>query len=97
MDPKPPILSESELRAALESLDDWQVRDGKLHRTFVFRDFVDAFGFMSRAALCAERMDHHPEWCNVYRTVRVDLVTHSAGGITSLDLALATDLNRLAQ
>ena len=60
-----------------------------------FADFVEAFGFMSSAALCAERQNHHPEWCNVYNSVRVDLSTHDAGGITKLDVALAKDFDRV--
>jgi 4a-hydroxytetrahydrobiopterin dehydratase len=67
----------------------WIVADGKLHKAFQFRDFNEAFGFMTRVALVAEAMDHHPEWRNVYKTVRVDLATHDAGGITALDFALA--------
>jgi 4a-hydroxytetrahydrobiopterin dehydratase len=67
----------------------WTVQDGKLHKEFQFKDFNEAFGFMTRAALVAESMDHHPEWFNVYKTVRVDLATHDAGGITELDFALA--------
>jgi len=67
----------------------WTVQDGKLHKEFQFKDFNEAFGFMTRAALVAESMDHHPEWFNVYKTVRIDLATHDAGGITELDFALA--------
>ncbi len=79
-------------RAAAEP---WQIMDCKLHKTFVFRDFVAAFGFMSQAALLAERMNHHPEWCNVYKTVRVDLTTHDAGGLTQLDFDLASRMDAL--
>jgi 4a-hydroxytetrahydrobiopterin dehydratase len=74
----------------------WEVVDGKLHREFRFRDFVEAFGFMSRCALVAEKMDHHPEWSNVWNRVTVDLVTHDAGGITDLDRQLASTMNELA-
>ncbi|NJN52365.1 MAG: 4a-hydroxytetrahydrobiopterin dehydratase [Gammaproteobacteria bacterium] len=73
----------------------WAVVDGKLHKAFRFRDFVQAFGFMTQAALVAERMNHHPEWFNVYHTVRVDLVTHDANGITERDFALATAMNEI--
>ena len=79
-------LDESALAIALAKLPGWQLRDGKLHREFVFADFVAAFGFMTRAALVAERMNHHPEWFNVYKRVRVDLTTHEAGGISQRDL-----------
>lgn len=75
--------------------DAWRVRDEKLHREFRFRDFVEAFGFMSEVALIAERMNHHPEWFNVYATVRVDLVTHDASGISERDFELAASMNRI--
>src|ERR1700710_2270752 len=65
-------------------------------RTFVFKDFNEAFGFMSRAALAAEKSDHHPEWRNVYKTVEVVLATHDAGGVTELDIALAKAMNAIA-
>ncbi len=73
------------------------VQDGKLHREFRFRNFNQAFGFMTRAALYAEVMNHHPEWSNVYATVVVDLVTHSADGITNLDFALAKKMNAISE
>ncbi len=76
--------------------DGWRVENGKLNRTYQFHDFVEAFGFMAQAALIAERMNHHPEWFNVYRTVRVDLTTHDAGGISPLDFELAAAMDRLA-
>jgi 4a-hydroxytetrahydrobiopterin dehydratase len=89
-------LDETELRRGLTELPEWQLREGKLHREFVFDDFVGAFGFMTRAALVAERMNHHPEWFNVYKRVRVDLTTHEAGGISQRDLELAAAMDRLA-
>ncbi len=92
----PEPLSESALEAELQGLDGWTVEDGKLHKEYVFRDFVQAFGFMSAAALVAERRGHHPEWFNVYRKVRVDLVTHEAGGITSFDTELAREFDQVA-
>jgi len=90
-------LDEIALSGALTELPGWQQRDGKLRREFVFDDFVAAFGFMTRAALVAERMNHHPEWFNVYKRVRVDLVTHEAGGISQRDLELAAAMDRLAE
>jgi 4a-hydroxytetrahydrobiopterin dehydratase len=75
----------------------WQVCQGKLNKEFRFKDFVEAFGFMTRVALVAEAMNHHPEWFNVYATVRVDLATHDAGGITELDFALAGRIETLAR
>ena len=92
----PPVLRAGALDEALASLDGWELREGKLHREFVFANFVEAFGFMARAALVAERADHHPEWFNVYRTVRVDLTTHESGGVTERDTALARAMNELA-
>ena len=93
---RPTRLSEAELAAALVDLPGWQIRDGKLHREFLFPSFVRAFGFMSSAALVAEAMNHHPEWWNVYDRVGVDLITHDAQGLTSLDLELATRMHELA-
>ena len=93
----PEPLSEAALEAELQGLDGWSVEDGKLHKEYVFRDFVEAFGFMSAAALLAERRGHHPEWFNVYKKVRVDLVTHEAGGITSFDTELAREFDRVAR
>ena len=90
-------LDEIALNNALAELPAWQLRDGKLHREFIFADFVAAFGFMTRAALLAERMNHHPEWFNVYKKVRVDLTTHEAGGISQRDLKLAAAMDRLAE
>jgi 4a-hydroxytetrahydrobiopterin dehydratase len=91
-----PRLSAQESESALAALPDWSLVDGKLHREFRFPDFVQAFGFMTRAALVAEAMDHHPEWCNVYGRVVVDLTTHASGGITALDTELARRMDALA-
>jgi len=88
-------LTQEQLQEALNSLSGWEVREGKLHKTFQFPDFVQAWGFMSRAALLAEAMNHHPDWCNVYNTVRVDLNTHDAGGITEFDVELARKMDAL--
>jgi len=89
-------LSETEIHDALSGLEGWSLVQGKLHREFRFPDFVTAFGFMTRAALVAEAMDHHPEWRNVYGRVEIDLTTHDAGGITQQDVRLAGRLNSLA-
>lgn len=89
-------LSDDELDAALSDLGGWSMVDGKLHKEFTFEDFVGAFGFMASVALVAERMNHHPEWFNVYNTVRVDLSTHDVGGITSLDVRLAGAMDAAA-
>jgi 4a-hydroxytetrahydrobiopterin dehydratase len=93
---RPPRLSDAEITARLSSLPGWSVADGKLRRDFRFRDFSEAFGFMARAALVAEKMDHHPDWSNVFNRVTVELSTHDAGGITDLDFELAAAMNRLA-
>jgi 4a-hydroxytetrahydrobiopterin dehydratase len=83
---------------ALRKLNNWSEVAGRdaISRKFVFRDFNAAFGFMTRAALIAEKIDHHPEWFNVYNTVDVTLSTHDAGGVTELDIKLATEMDRLA-
>ena len=83
---------------ALRKLNGWSEVSGRdaITRKFVFKDFNQAFGFMTRAALIAEKMDHHPEWFNVYKTVEVTLSTHDAGGVTELDIKLATEMDKLA-
>jgi 4a-hydroxytetrahydrobiopterin dehydratase len=73
----------------------WEVRDGKLHQEFVFKNFIEAFGFMTQAALIAEKLNHHPEWFNVYKTVIVDLTTHEADGITERDFTLAQAMDAI--
>ena len=94
--PRPVKLTETEIATALSKLPEWKLEGGKLHREYKFADFVAAFGFMTGAALIAQAMDHHPEWFNVWNTVRVDLATHDAGGITALDLKLAHAMEELA-
>jgi 4a-hydroxytetrahydrobiopterin dehydratase len=85
-------------RMALARLKGWTEAKGRdaIYRKFTFRDFNEAFGFMTRAALVAEKMDHHPEWSNVYKTVEVTLSTHDAGGLTERDIKLAEAMDRLA-
>jgi len=82
-------LEKTELDAALQRLPEWKIVEGKLSREFRFRDFADAFAFMTACALRIHALDHHPEWSNVYSTVNVALVTHDAGGITTRDVELA--------
>jgi 4a-hydroxytetrahydrobiopterin dehydratase len=89
-------LSTDEIQAALKDLPGWCVDADKLYREYQFADFVHAFGFMTMAALRIEVLNHHPEWFNVYRTVRVHLTTHDAGGITAKDVELAKVLNEVA-
>ena len=86
-------LDDQQIQERLDSLPGWSLREGKLYREYAFEDFVGAFGFMSKAALMAERMNHHPEWSNVYNRVTVRLTTHDAGGITERDLKLAAAMN----
>ena len=78
-----------DIEAFLAEMPQWSVVAGKLHREYQFADFVEAMGFMTKAAIVAERSDHHPEWFNVYRKVIVDLTTHEAAGITERDFDLA--------
>ena len=84
--------------AALAGLDGWRAAEGRdaLVKTFRFKDFNAAFGFMTRVALLAERMDHHPEWSNVYNRVEVLLTTHDAGGVTERDVAMARFMDEAA-
>jgi 4a-hydroxytetrahydrobiopterin dehydratase len=88
-------LSEDQIKIELKGLDGWSLKGGKLHKDFVFSDFVDAFGFMTRASLHIEKMNHHPEWFNVYNKLSVDLTTHDVSGITQNDINLARTLNSL--
>ncbi len=90
------IATEPEVQALISELGSWSVEAGKLHREYRFRDFVQAFGFMSQVALLAERAGHHPEWFNVYNKVVVDLTTHEAGAITQKDLELAREMEQAA-
>jgi len=91
-------LSGDARRKALSTLDGWVETAGRdaIGRTFVFKDFNEAFGFMARVALIAEQRDHHPEWRNVYKTVEVVLSTHDAGGLTQKDVDLAQAMNAIA-
>ena len=82
-------LSANELDESVRNLKGWKLNDEKLEKSFKFRNFVDAFGFMTRIALEAEKMNHHPEWSNVYNNVTIKLSTHDAGGITDHDITLA--------
>jgi 4a-hydroxytetrahydrobiopterin dehydratase len=92
-------LSAEARKAALAELAGWKEASDReaIERTFTFKDFNEAFGFMSRAALVAEKNDHHPEWRNVYKTVEVLLATHDAGGVTRLDIELAKAMNGIAR
>lgn len=89
-------LDDADIKNRLRDLPGWSLQDGKLTREFHFANFVDAFGFMTRAAMVAEKSDHHPEWSNVYNTVTVQLTTHSCDGISEKDFALASTMDELA-
>ena len=91
-------LEAADRQAALAELDGWSEVDGRdaITKSFQFKDFSEAFGWMARVALVAEKMDHHPEWFNVYRTVDVTLSTHDAGGLTAKDTELAGHMDRMA-
>ncbi|GGB38960.1 putative pterin-4-alpha-carbinolamine dehydratase [Roseibium aquae] len=91
-------LTAEERSAGLKALSGWKSVEGRdaIAKTYQFSDFNEAFGFMTRVALIAEKMDHHPEWFNVYKTVEVTLSTHDAGGLSMLDLKLAAQMDRIA-
>ena len=89
-------LSEDEIKNELNRLKGWTIVDGKLNRTFEFADFNEAFGFMTRVAMEVEKLNHHPEWFNVYNRVKIELVTHDVGGLSNFDFKLAGIINRIA-
>ena len=90
-------LSEERVKEALTQLPGWSVKEEKLHREYKFADFPHAIGFMTTAAIHIEKMNHHPEWFNVYSRVQVDLTTHDSGGITQKDVELALLLEQIAR
>jgi 4a-hydroxytetrahydrobiopterin dehydratase len=92
---RPSKLSQDQIAIELTKLNGWKAVDGVLRRDFKFRDFSEAFAFMTRVGLEAEKMDHHPDWRNVYNKVEITLSTHDAGGITELDIKLATFIDKL--
>lgn len=90
-------LTSKEIKANLKTIPKWKVKGGKLFREFVFPDFRKAFNFMSKSAIVADKMNHHPEWSNVYNKVRVSLSTHESKGITGLDFQLAEKMDKIAK
>ncbi|MCY7331719.1 MAG: 4a-hydroxytetrahydrobiopterin dehydratase [Pseudanabaena sp. CAN_BIN31] len=88
-------MTDKEIAAEISQLSDWKVVEAKLHREFKFSNFVEAFAFITKVAIVAEKMDHHPELFNVYSRVVIDLTTHDAGGISALDIELAKKINKL--
>ncbi|MFY3740292.1 MAG: 4a-hydroxytetrahydrobiopterin dehydratase [Candidatus Nitrosomirales archaeon] len=89
-------LSDGEIKDEMAKLKGWKIVDGKLNRTFEFADFNEAFGFMTRVAMEVEKLNHHPEWFNVYNRVKIELVTHDVGGLSNFDFKLANIINRIA-
>ena len=90
-------LSGNELEELVRGMNGWELKEGKLQKSFRFSDFIEAFGFMTRIALEAEKINHHPEWSNVYNTVTIKLSTHDAGGITDYDVKLANIIDKISQ
>jgi 4a-hydroxytetrahydrobiopterin dehydratase len=88
-------LSDSEIESEVTKLSGWKLLNGKLNKSFEFEDFVEAFGFMTRVAMQAEKMNHHPEWFNVYNKVKIDLITHDVNGISNYDVKLASAVNKI--
>ncbi len=89
------LLEDSELEEELKTLEGWNVVKGKLYKEFTFESFAQAFGFMASVAIEAERMNHHPDWFNVYNIVRISLITHDLGGIGTFDVELARKIDKL--
>ena len=88
-------LSRKTLEKEMQRLESWKYDNEQIQKTFKFADFIEAFGFMSRVALCAQQADHHPDWSNSYRTVDISLTTHSEGGVTQKDILLAQKIEAL--
>lgn len=84
-----------DIETELKNLDGWELKNEKLHRQLKFKNFVQAWGFMTQVAILAEQMDHHPEWFNVYSRVTIDLTTHEAGGISERDFDLSKKINKV--
>ena len=91
------VLTNEQIDKALAALPGWACVDGKLHKDLRFRDFNEAFGFMARVALVAEKRDHHPDWSNSYNSVVMDIVNHAAGGVTQRCVELAIDVEAIAR
>jgi 4a-hydroxytetrahydrobiopterin dehydratase len=88
-------LSEQEIEHEVAKILGWKILNGKLNRTFEFESFVQAFGFMTKVAMESEKLNHHPEWFNVYNRLEINLVTHDVNGISNYDIKLAGSINRL--
>lgn len=92
---RPTLYTESEVKHNLAQLKDWKLEDKSIKKEFKFKDFTSAFGFMAQVALHAEKLNHHPDWKNVYNTVSITLNTHDAGGLTELDFKLARLIDKI--
>ncbi len=92
---KAKLLGDQDLLSLKQELPEWEIQHSKLRRNWKFKDFVEAFGFMTKVALLAETINHHPEWSNVYSTVTIELTTHDQKGLTNLDVQLAKAINSL--
>ena len=88
-------LTDKEIESEVNKMPGWKVVNGKLSKSFEFKDFIEAFSFMTRVAMHAEKMNHHPEWFNVYNKVNIDLVTHDLNGISNYDMKLANTINKI--
>jgi 4a-hydroxytetrahydrobiopterin dehydratase len=88
-------LTDKEIESEVNKMQGWKVVNGKLSKSFEFKDFIEAFSFMTRVAMHAEKMNHHPEWFNVYNKVNIDLVTHDLNGISNYDMKLANAINKI--
>ena len=93
---RPTLFTSAEIKEHLEQLKDWTLKDKSIHKEFKFKDFISAFGFMTQVAFHAEKLNHHPDWKNVYNTVSITLNTHDAGGLTELDFKLAKLIDKLS-
>lgn len=91
----PTVLSNADIANRLGNNSQWELKDNKLYRRLMFEDFVHAFGFMTQIAMVAEKINHHPEWANVYRTVDIYLTTHDAGGVSEKDFELLAKIEQL--
>ena len=89
-------VTEEEVKAALADLPGWEVKDGKLHKSYKFGSFAEAMGWMVSVSIYADKLDHHPDWCNGYNKVHVDLMTHDLGALSTYDLDLAAKMEELA-
>lgn len=93
---RPSLYNASEIKENLKSLKDWKLKGKTLHKEFKFKDFISAFGFMTKVAFHAEKLNHHPDWKNIYNTVSITLNTHDAGGLTEMDFKLAKLIDKLS-